>query len=60
MDSSLVIAFGTLVLTVGLAVTRPTVRGFQFSPGSAAVLGVLVLLVTNLLQPHDLVEAAQI
>ena len=60
MDSSLVIAFGTLALTVGLAVTRPTVRGFQFSPGSAAVLGVFVLLVINLLQPHDLVEAARI
>jgi arsenical pump membrane protein len=60
MDPSLFIAFGTLVLTVGLAVMRPTIRGFQFSPGSAAVLGVLMLLLTNMLQPHDLVEAARI
>lgn len=60
MDSSLAIAFGTLVLTVGLAVVRPSVRAFQFSPGKAAVLGVIVLLATNLLQPHDLLEAARI
>ena len=60
MDSSLVFAFGTLVLTVGCAVMRPKVRGFQFSPGSAAVLGVVVLLATNLLRPHDMVEAARV
>ncbi|MDX2086992.1 MAG: ArsB/NhaD family transporter [Kofleriaceae bacterium] len=60
MDSSLVIACGTLGLTVGLAVLRPTVREFRFSPGRAAVLGVIVLLATNLLRPHDLVEAARL
>jgi arsenical pump membrane protein len=60
MDSSLAIACGTLVLTVGLAVLRPSVREFEFSPGRAAVLGVIVLLATNLLQLHDLVEAARI
>jgi len=54
------IAFSTLLLTVGLAVMRPKVRGFQFSPGSAAVLGVLVLLGSDLLQAHDLVEAARL
>lgn len=52
------IAFGTLGLTVGLAVLRPTVRGIVFSPGRAAVLGVAVLLATRLLRPADLVEAA--
>lgn len=60
MDTSLVIAVGALALTVGLAVSRPTVREFQFSPGRAAVLGVLVLLVAGLLRPADLVEAARL
>ncbi len=60
VDSSLVIACGTLGLTVGLAVLRPTVREFQFSPGRAAVLGVIVLLATGLLRPHHLVEAARL
>jgi arsenical pump membrane protein len=60
MDSSLAIACGTLVLTVGLAVFRPTVGRFQFSPGRAAVFGVLVLLATDLLRPHDLALAARL
>ncbi len=60
VDSSLVIAFGTLGLTVGLAVLRPTVREFRFSPGRAAVLGVVVLLATHLLSPADLVAAARL
>ncbi|MCA9675528.1 MAG: anion permease [Kofleriaceae bacterium] len=60
MDSSLVIACGTLALTVGLAVLRPTVREFRFSPGRAAVLGVVVLLATHLLSPRDLVAAARL
>ncbi len=60
MDSSLVIACGTLGLTVGFAVFRPTILGFQFSPGRAAVLGVLVLLACRLLSPTDLVTSAQL
>ncbi len=60
VDGSLAIACGTLGLTVGLAVLRPTVREFRFSPGRAAALGVFVLLATHLLRPHDLVEAARL
>lgn len=60
MEPSLVIACLTLALTVGLAVVRPTVREFQFTPGRAAVLGVIALLATNLLRPTDLVLAAQL
>jgi len=55
-----VIACGTLGLTVGLAVFRPTVREVQFSPGRAAVLGVVVLLASRLLSPTDLVTAARL
>lgn len=60
MNSSLAIACTTLAATVGLAVLRPTVLGIRFSPGRAAVLGVMVLLATNLLQLDDLVEAARL
>lgn len=60
MNTSLAIACGTLALTVGLAVLRPTVREVQFSPGRAAVLGVVVLLAARLLQLDDLVEAARL
>jgi arsenical pump membrane protein len=60
VDVSLVIAVGVLALTVALAVLRPAVREFRFSPGRAAVLGVFVLLAAGLLRPVDLVEAARL
>ncbi|MEZ4370042.1 MAG: ArsB/NhaD family transporter [Polyangiaceae bacterium] len=60
MDGSLPIAFGTLVLTVGLAVLRPSIRAFRFSPGRAAVVGVLLLLMAGLLRVEDLVDAARL
>jgi len=54
-----VVAYATLAVVVGLAVLRPRVAlTFRFSPGSAAALGVLVLLGTRLLTPAMLVEAA--
>lgn len=60
MDGSLPIAFGTLVLTVGLAVLRPSIRAFRFSPGRAAVVGVMLLLLSGLLRAEDLVNAARL
>ncbi|MEZ4376443.1 MAG: ArsB/NhaD family transporter [Polyangiaceae bacterium] len=60
MEGSLPIAFGTLVLTVGLAVLRPSVRAFRFSPGRAAVVGVVLLLLSRLLRAEDLIQAARL
>lgn len=59
MDGALPIACGTLALTISLAVLRPSIRGFQFSPGRAAVLGVMLLLVTGLLKLEDLLHSAR-
>lgn len=56
MQPSAVIAAATLALVVGLAVFRPRV-GLRFSPGSAAVLGVVVLLSSQILAPRDLLTA---
>lgn len=56
------VAYSTLALTVGLAVLRPRIGpgSFRFSPGSAALLGVLVLLTSGLLGWSDLAAAARI
>jgi len=59
VDGALPIACGTLALTISLAVLRPSIRGFQFSPGRAAVLGVMLLLVTGLLKLEDLLHSAR-
>lgn len=56
------VAYSTLAMTVGLAVTQPRV-GFgqlRITPGIAAVLGVMVLLASGLLRPGDLWVSAQI
>ena len=56
-----VVAYATLAVTVGLAVFRPRVAvAFRFTPGTAALLGVIVLLATGLLTPGLLVEAARL
>jgi arsenical pump membrane protein len=58
MDRALVLV--TLAVTVGLAVIRPRVGGLRFSPGSAALLGVLVLVGAGELSADQLVEAARL
>jgi arsenical pump membrane protein len=58
VDLSFLIACAALGVTVALAVLRPTLLGIPFSPGRAAVLGVVMLLVTQLLPPGDLLTAA--
>lgn len=56
------IAYSTLALTVSLAVSRPRVglAGFRFSPGTAAVLGVLLLFLTGILDFGDLALSARV
>src|SRR5436190_2054233 len=50
------LAYSTLAVTVTLALWRPRLRPSQlrFSPGSAAVLGVIILVATRLLAVEDL------
>ena len=54
------VAYSTLAMTVSLAITRPGFRSVRFTPGSAAVLGVALLLVTGVLSPHDLGNALSV
>ena len=56
------VAYSTLAMTVTLAVSRPRLglRGFRFSPGSAALVGVAVLLMAGLLRFEDMVTSARI
>jgi Na+/H+ antiporter NhaD/arsenite permease-like protein len=56
------IAYSTLALTVSLAVSRPRVglAGLRFSPGAAAVLGVLLLFLTGILDFGDLALSARV
>lgn len=57
-----VLAYGTLAGTVALAVSRPRLglRGLRITPGSAAVIGVVVLLLAGGLGPEDLLESARV
>lgn len=56
------IAYSTLALTVGLAVSRPRIgrRGMRVTPGLAAVLGVVLLLACGLIRVGDLVTSAHL
>lgn len=56
------IAYSTLAITVGLAVSQPRVgrAELRITPGMAAVFGVAVLLATRLLHPSDLITSARI
>ena len=56
------VAYSTLAMTVALAVSRPRVwrSRLRVTPGIAAVLGVLALLLTQLLRFEDLVTSARI
>lgn len=54
------LAYSTLALTVTLAVSRPKVgiRDLRFTPGSAALVGVVLLFCAGILTPADLLDAA--
>jgi len=56
------LAYSTLAMTVALAVSRPRVwrSTLRITPGIAAVIGVLALLLTQLLRLDDLVTSARI
>jgi arsenical pump membrane protein len=57
-----VLAYGTLAMAVTLAVSRPRVGpwGLRFSPGTAALLGVVLLLLSGLLRLDDVLACARI
>jgi arsenical pump membrane protein len=57
-----VIAYSTLAMTVGLAVTRPRIgKGeLRVTPGLAAVLGVFVLVLAGLLPVSELWTSARV
>ena len=59
MDASACIATATLLLVVALAVLRPHV-GVRFTPGTAALAGVIVLLAARIIAPADLVTAMRL
>lgn len=55
------VAYSALAATVGLAVTRPTLAsGRRVTPGTAALVGVFVLVVARLLTPEMMLEAARV
>ncbi len=56
------IAYSTLAVTVGLAVSRPRMPPtlVRVTPGLAAVFGVVVLLCAGLLRLEDLATSARI
>src|SRR5262245_61544161 len=56
------IAFSTLALTVGLAVSRPRVARTQWrvTPGFGGVVGVVTRLVAGLLRADDLLLSARV
>src|SRR5689334_19586702 len=55
------IAYSTLAMTVGLAVSRPRLglRDVRITPGIAATLGVAVLVASGLLRGADLLGSAR-
>ncbi len=54
------VAYSTLALTVTLAVSRPRLggSGLRFSPGTAALVGVVVLLLSGILSWRDMLVSA--
>ena len=56
------VAYLTLALTVMLAVSRPRLAalGFRFSPGSAALVGVTILVFAGILTYGDMIASATI
>ena len=55
------VAYSALAMTVSLAVLRPRLPrlAWRFTPGSAATLGVAVLVATRVLTPAAMLEAAR-
>jgi arsenical pump membrane protein len=55
-------AYSTLALTMALAVSRPRIglRGLRFTPGTAALFGVAVLVALGLVGVDDFVSSARI
>ena len=56
------LAYGSLAMTVMLAVSRPRIglRGLRFSPGTAALFGVVILVLSGLLGLDDMLASARL
>jgi arsenical pump membrane protein len=54
------LAYSSLALTVTLAVSRPRVGVLRFSPGTAALVGVVLLLAARILTFDDMIASAVI
>ena len=55
------IAYGTLMMTVGLVLSLPRLSmGRHIGPGAVAAVGVLVLLTTGVISPADFVGSFQV
>ena len=56
------LAYSTLAVTVTLALARPRLRPshLRFSPGSAALLGVIVMVALHLVAVGDLVASLRV
>jgi arsenical pump membrane protein len=53
------LAYPTLLVTVGLALFRPSVARFRIGPATAGLLGMLLLLATRVVGAAELAEAAR-
>src|ERR1700759_2152917 len=61
VDMEQAVAYSALAATVGLAVTRPQLSPrFRFTPGTAALVGVLALVAARLLTPRMMLDAARV
>jgi arsenical pump membrane protein len=54
------LAYSTLAVTVGLAVSQPRAGRLRITPGVAALVGVIVLVAAGVIAPADLAAAARI
>lgn len=50
------IAYGTMIVTLGLVLSRPRIAGFQIGPARAGMLAVVVLMATGVGAPGDLAD----
>lgn len=52
------VAYGTMIITLGLVICRPRITtSVRIGPGAAAAFGVVVMLLTQIVSPADLVRS---
>lgn len=50
------IAYGTMIVTLGLVLSRPRIVGFHVGPAGAGMLAVVVLMATGVVAPANLAD----